>query len=372
MMDYLRDIISLSNTDPLWVTALLGVARSVALGVVLFWVAGMIRGQGRNALGPRIPLTWTWALVGWMIANALQLIVSVVRVLIVGHVRAGDPIGDAYRMVEIAVAISLALWSIVAFWRWAHPLAAVSDEGAFSSLATSFPIIVTDSAGVIQLTTPALDRMLGADEDELLGQNVTVIIPEQWREMHTKGMIRYLKTGESRLIGRVVQIDILRRDGTEAPASIALSSAQVDGETWFIGAMWERMEEQVHSPAQVARDEAREREETKVEQAATRTEQAATEIRQTAEKLRQGVVSAGQDDRQVRQDDREGGLDVRADEADRRGQQQDSLSREQSKERRRLEGMAMDDVILKTSADVEDVKEDVHEVKKKVVEEDAP
>lgn len=365
------DLIQLSSTDSLWVTIALATARLIALAVVVFWIAGMINGQGDKAHGPRIPLTWAWALIGWMIASALQLVVSFTRVLIVGHVRTGDPIGDVYRTVEIVVAISLAIWSIIAFWRWAHPLAAVSSEGAFASLAASFPIIVTDTSGTIQLTTPAMDRLLGADEDELLGQNVTVIIPEQWREMHTKGVARYLKTGESRLIGRVVQIDILRRDGTEAPASIALSSAQVEGETWFIGALWERAEERFHTPDLAARGDAREREETKVEQAATRTEQAATEIRQTAEKLRQGVVSVDQNDRQARQDDREGGLDVRADEADKRGQQQDILGREQGKERRRLEEMAIDDVILKTSADVEDVKEDVHEVKKKVVEEDA-
>lgn len=310
MMDYLRELIRISNTEPLWVTMVLIMARVVALGVVLFWVGGMIRGQSHKAHAPKIPLTWTWALIGWMIANALQLIVSATRVLIVGHIRTGDHIGDAYRTIEIAVAITLALWSAIAFWRWAHPISAFSDEGAFAGLAASFPIIVADSVGVIQLTTPAMDRLLGADEAELLGQNVTTIIPEQWREMHAKGMARYLKTGESRLIGRVVQIDVLRRDGTEAPASIALSSAQVDGETWFIGAVWERTEERLHAPNLTAQDEIRKREETKVEQAATRTEQAATEIRHTAEDLRQVLVTTGQEDRQPEMDTDQQGMDT--------------------------------------------------------------
>lgn len=260
MMDYLKELIYLSDNDPLWVTGVLAGARVMALFVVTVWCAGMIRGQGHNDHGPKIPLTWTWALIGWMIANALQLIVSVVRVLIVGHIRVGDQIGDVYRTVEIVIALSLAAWSVIAFWRWSHPISAFSDEGAFAGLAASFAIIVTDSKGVIQLTTPALDNLVGTNADELLDQNVTVLIPERWREMHEKGMARYLETGESHLLGRVAQIDILRRDGTEVPASIALSSAEVEGETWFIGAVWGSPEEKIDTPAFTTRDE------TKIEQ----------------------------------------------------------------------------------------------------------
>ncbi|HXG72825.1 MAG TPA: PAS domain S-box protein [Gemmatimonadaceae bacterium] len=243
MMDFLRELIYLSDNDPLWVTGVLAGARIMALFVVAVWCAGMIRGQGHNDHGPKIPLTWTWALIGWMIANALQLIVGTGRVLIVGHIRTGDQIGDVYRTTEIVIAISLAIWSVVAFWRWSHPISAFSDEGAFAGLAASFALIVTDSKGVIQLTTPALDELVGADEDELLNQNIEIIIPERSREAHRKGRVHYLETGESRMIGRNVKIDVLRRDGTEAPASIALSSAEVEGETWFIGAVWDRSDE---------------------------------------------------------------------------------------------------------------------------------
>lgn len=120
----------------------------------------------------------------------------------------------------------------------------------------------------------------------------------------------------------------------------------------------------------------REREETKVEQAATRTIQAATEIRQTAEDLRQRVVAVEQDIRDSGQDDREEGLDERADEADKRGQRQDVRDRDQRKESIRLDEIRLNrdvaDVILKTADDVEDVKQDVHAVKKKIVEEEAP
>ncbi len=151
----------------------------------------------------------------------------------------------------VTISIWVAVWFRFRFiveLRRSVPMKIVDEEGIFRILAGSFPVIVTNSVGVIQFTTPALDQLIGASGDELIGQNVRVIVPERWREMHEKGMARYLKTGKSRLIGRVVQIDILRRDGTEAPGSIALSSAQVEGETWFIGAMWERTEERYHTP----------------------------------------------------------------------------------------------------------------------------
>lgn len=330
MMDYLRDVLYISNTDPLWVTITLAMARFVALSVVLFWVGWMIRGQGKKAHGPQIPLTWTWALIGWMIANALQLIVSVTRVLIVGHIRTGDQIGDVYRTIEIVVAIILALWSIIAFWRWAHPLASVSDEGVFASLAASMSMIVSDDTGTIVYVTPAFNDLAGYDGDELIGANLVTIIPERLRDAHRAGMERFLTTGESHIVGQVIPIDLLRKDGAELPIYLALATTDVDGQPWFCGSAWRRT----------------------------------------------GAIERQQIARGERQDEREAGLDMRADEADKRGKQQDERSRDQSEENLKLEEIRLhgdvSDVIHKTGADVEDVKEDVHAVKRKIVEEEAP
>jgi formylmethanofuran dehydrogenase subunit D len=53
-------------------------------------------------------------------------------------------------------------------------------------------------------------------------------------------MRRYIETREPHIIGTVVAIDMLRRDGTEIPVYLALNTTDVDGKPWFVASIWRK------------------------------------------------------------------------------------------------------------------------------------
>ncbi|MFH1033855.1 MAG: PAS domain-containing sensor histidine kinase [Pseudomonadota bacterium] len=86
-------------------------------------------------------------------------------------------------------------------------------------------IITADSEGTVLTWNPGAELIFGYGP-EMVGRPVLAIIPERWRQAHLHGMWRFLQTGERRLIGRMVEMDGLRKDGSEFPIELSLSSWQ--------------------------------------------------------------------------------------------------------------------------------------------------
>jgi signal transduction histidine kinase len=62
---------------------------------------------------------------------------------------------------------------------------------------------------------------------------VDLIIPPQLREAHLKGMQRYLATGEAHVLGRKIEINAMRSDGTEFPVELAIVRVPIPGPAFF-------------------------------------------------------------------------------------------------------------------------------------------
>src|SRR5271170_6430177 len=68
-------------------------------------------------------------------------------------------------------------------------------------------IVTIDHEGCITEFNPAAERTFGRRRDKVVGERLSdVIIPPSLREKHRGGLIRYLDTGETRVIGRRVEM----------------------------------------------------------------------------------------------------------------------------------------------------------------------
>ncbi|OGP78661.1 MAG: hypothetical protein A2Z40_03335 [Deltaproteobacteria bacterium RBG_19FT_COMBO_60_16] len=85
-------------------------------------------------------------------------------------------------------------------------------------------IITADSRGNINFFNRAAERQFGYASVEVGGKNVTMLIPERFRNAHKAGLERFLETGETRIIGRTVELNALRKDGTEFPIELSLGT----------------------------------------------------------------------------------------------------------------------------------------------------
>ncbi|MEK7447076.1 MAG: PAS domain S-box protein [candidate division NC10 bacterium] len=114
-----------------------------------------------------------------------------------------------------------------------------ASEDRFRSVARSAAdaIIVASGDGTVLFSNPAAQAMFGYAEDELLGRPLTLLMPERHREAHQAGLDRLGATGESRLLGKVVDLHGRRKDGTEFPLELALASWETAGQRFLSGVM---------------------------------------------------------------------------------------------------------------------------------------
>lgn len=96
-------------------------------------------------------------------------------------------------------------------------------------------ILAIDSAGRIQSVNPATERMFGYTADEMLGQPVSMLMPEPYRSAHDAYLRHYLTTGERRIIGIGREVEGQRRDGTIFPIHLSVAEFEVGGGRFFSG-----------------------------------------------------------------------------------------------------------------------------------------
>src|SRR5208282_5695370 len=89
-------------------------------------------------------------------------------------------------------------------------------------------IISIDERGIIQLANPAAERMFGYSAQELIGKNISLLMPSPYREEHDGYVAHYLATGKKRIIGIVGrEVAGLRKDGTTFPLDLSVAEARV-------------------------------------------------------------------------------------------------------------------------------------------------
>jgi PAS domain S-box-containing protein len=90
-------------------------------------------------------------------------------------------------------------------------------------------IVAIDSGGRIVLANAQTTRLLGYPRDELIGQPVEILVPQELRERHVGFRTRYLEDPVNRPMGiGAQQLMAQRKDGSRFPADISLSSLETD------------------------------------------------------------------------------------------------------------------------------------------------
>jgi two-component system sensor kinase FixL len=96
-------------------------------------------------------------------------------------------------------------------------------------------MIVIDQAGLIRSFSPTAERLFGWRAREVLGRNVSMLMPSPHRELHDSYLQRYYRTGERRIIGlgRVVVGE--RKDGSTFFMELAVGEMNTGDERFFTG-----------------------------------------------------------------------------------------------------------------------------------------
>ncbi|MBA2564070.1 MAG: PAS domain S-box protein [Gemmatimonadetes bacterium] len=167
----------------------------------------------------------------------------------------GDIVAPDPRLLEVAEHIGIQLG--VVLQRATAERALRESEVRFRSVAQSAndAIISADAAGRIVFWNRGAAAIFGYTEDEALGQPLTILMPERYQTAHQRGMERLATTGETRVIGTVVELHGLRKDGREFPIELSLGTWTSGGSTFFSGIIRDTSE-RLRQMRELARSEA--------------------------------------------------------------------------------------------------------------------
>jgi PAS domain S-box-containing protein len=96
-------------------------------------------------------------------------------------------------------------------------------------------IISIDHEGIVEALNPAAARAFGYRQEEIVGRNIKMLMPEPHRRDHNDYLSRYLTTGQSRVIGLGRELVGQRKDGSIFPIELTVGEMTVGGRRMFTG-----------------------------------------------------------------------------------------------------------------------------------------
>jgi len=96
-------------------------------------------------------------------------------------------------------------------------------------------IIVIDRKGAIVSVNPATRALFGYSEAEIVGRNVTMLMPVRFRDEHDGHLVEFPRNGVSKIIGNERKLSGLRKDGSEFPMLLAIADTQANEQDIFVG-----------------------------------------------------------------------------------------------------------------------------------------
>jgi len=94
-------------------------------------------------------------------------------------------------------------------------------------------VVTIDEEHKVLVCNKAAEEMFGYKREELIGQDVSPVIPNPHQSIHRDYVERYLNTGIPRVIGKARECYGLRKDGTSFPVEISYSVSKTGGHLYF-------------------------------------------------------------------------------------------------------------------------------------------
>ena len=116
-------------------------------------------------------------------------------------------------------------------------LALEAAEARLRSVLQTVPdaMLIIDEKGLIESLSTTAERLFGYDHAEVVGRNVSILMPSPDRERHDAYIGRYLATGEKRIIGIGRIVVGQRKDGSTFPMHLTVGELRTGDRHHFTG-----------------------------------------------------------------------------------------------------------------------------------------
>ena len=224
-----------------------GFALSVGVAVSMATLALWVRfGLGQRLRWSGQRLNWAAGMVmGLGIASTHYAGMAALRfidpstALEIAAMQGGTPMAIALSIAAVTLVIGALVASLNASLRYRQLfIKAQHSESRLRAIAATAvdAIIMIDAQGRMQSFNAAAEHMLGWSEAEVLGKNVSMLMPEPNRSQHDGYLANYLQGRGAHMVGvEGRELEAVRRDGTLVPIRLTVGRVQVDGDPVFVG-----------------------------------------------------------------------------------------------------------------------------------------
>jgi len=111
------------------------------------------------------------------------------------------------------------------------------SEERFRSLVESATdaIVVADGRGIVISWNRSASALFGYSDKEAIGQPLTLLMPKRYRHAHAQGLARMESTGKGRMMGSIMELHGLRKDGAEFPIELSLATWNTASGNFYSG-----------------------------------------------------------------------------------------------------------------------------------------
>ena len=245
--------------DP-WLFALSLVVALLLAGLALWVRFGLARVRVLSGLGAS---SIAALCMGSAISGMHYTAMAATRLL--GQAEADTSVNDAW-FLPLALAIGLSTAAIstavgglngLQRYRALYRQARLNEARLSALVDTAVDsIIMIDQCGLIQSFNHSAERIFGWRQEEVLGRNVNILMPEPYKSQHDGYLARYMHTQDPHIIGIGREVVGLHKDGSTMPMRLAVGRIDVPGGPLFVGFLMDlrqlkKAQEQLHIAASV-------------------------------------------------------------------------------------------------------------------------
>jgi PAS domain S-box-containing protein len=95
-------------------------------------------------------------------------------------------------------------------------------------------LVITDSKGHIFIVNPSAGKMFGYDPEDLVGREIEILIPSQYKRGHVRLRNDFYEDPRNRVMGHGRDLYGQRKDGSNFPVEVSLSTYVQKGERYVI------------------------------------------------------------------------------------------------------------------------------------------
>ncbi len=174
---------------------------------------------------------------GWKLLPLLFALVGS-GLAIVAYINTQDSNGGQYLIAKLLLLVA-SLWGtsfVVNAYRQSQQLVEENSARFRALFNTAVDgMIVIDELGLVKDYNLACEKLFGYRAQEVIGQNVKMLMPSPYRELHDGYLKRYRETKEARIIGIGREVEGRRKDGTTFPMELSVGETIQSEKQIFVG-----------------------------------------------------------------------------------------------------------------------------------------